>query len=96
MSSKFPDIVVQSLENTNITKTRFYESLFCCKIVDGQISTKMDDIVKFPQFHPIALNIFRYLNGKDLEACRRVNHLWKNFIENQSFYWKQLTLRHFD
>ena len=50
----------------------------------------LEEFIGNPGLIFIGEKIFQYLDVKELNMCRRVKQSWKNFIENQIFFYKLL------
>ena len=48
-------------------------------------------LISFPH---IAEAIFKSLDNKSLQNCLQVCTSWKNFLENEEFFWRRLTKGH--
>ena len=50
----------------------------------------LEEFIGNPGLIFIGEKIFQYLDVKELNKCRSVKRSWKNFIENQIFFYKLL------
>ena len=50
----------------------------------------LEEFISNPGLIFIGEKIFQYLDVKELNKCRSVKRSWKNFIENQRFFYKLL------
>ena len=50
----------------------------------------IDYFVKNPGFHHVAMNIFKYLDPRNLGNCRQVSKGWKTLIDNEKDWWQAL------
>ena len=82
---------VMELHNFRGSNTKNGERVITQQLIANyQNVESMETLIQNPGLQFLAQNIFAYFDHANLLKCRKVTQSWKNYIDNDSFLWKNL------